>query len=258
MAEETLVAVFDGAARADAAIVALVGAGVRRDDVERHAGAARASSTSGPAGGAGFWATLFGGATTHGQNAVYDRTVGAGGEVITVLMQDGERDADRLMTILERFGPVDVAECASSHAASAGDRVPGGGEPSGQTLQLSEERLIVGKRAVHRGTTRLHRFVRTRAVERDVVLRDERVSVTRRPVLSGIADAGAFAGRMIEMTETAERVVISKVARVREEVVLHRDVVERIETVRENLRREDLEIDTIGPSSSAAPARSGS
>ncbi len=254
MPQETLVAVFDVGAQADAAVVALVREGIAAGDIERHATAALTSSISTPADAGGFWNTLFGGETSHEQNQVYDRTVRAGGEVMTVLMD--ERDADRVMTILEPFGPVDVAERAASYglvasvpvaAPVAAGRVPAAAGASDQTLQLSEESLAVGKRAVSRGATRLRRFVRTQAVEQDVILRDERVSVIRRVATSGIAaDPEPFADRVIEMTETDEELVITKMARVREEVVLHRHVTERVETVRENLRREEIEVDKIG------------
>ena len=44
------------------------------------------------------------------------------------------------------------------------------------------------------------------------------------------------------MTETDEEAVVSKTARVREEVVIHKDATERTETVRDAVRREDVEI----------------
>ena len=264
MPQETLVAVFDIGAQADAAIIALVKEGVAAGDIERHATAALTSPISTPAGGDGFWNTLFGGETSHEQNQVYDRTVRAGGEVMTVLMD--ERDADRVMTILEPFGPVDVAERAASYGlvssmpvaapVSAG-QVPTAAGTSEQTLQLSEERLAVGTRAVSRGATRLRRFVRTQAVEQNVTLRDEKVSVIRRAAASDVvADPEAFANRVIEMIETDEELVVTKMARVREEVVLHKVVTERIETVRENLRREEIEVDRIGAATTETIAKS--
>ena len=240
MAEETLVAVFDTVAAADAAVVALVRQGFRLGEVERHANAALAIP-AGPAEGSGFWSALFGGETTAEQNMVYDRTVRAGGDVVTVLLHDGERDADRVMAALERFGPIDVAGRAASY------RMPDGAAGmSGQTLLLSEESLAVGRRAVSRGATRLRRFVQTRAVAGDVTLRDERVSVTRRTAAAA-APAGpdAFTDPVLEMTEHDEELVVSKTARVREEVILHREVTERIETVRETLRREEVEVERL-------------
>lgn len=265
MHEETLVAVFDVGAQADAAVMALVKGGVATGGIERHATAALTSPLSSSAGGNGFWSTLFGGETSQEQNEVYERTVRAGGEVMTVLMD--ERDADHIMTILEQFGPIDVAERAATYglvspmsvaAPLAAGRLPAAADASEQSLQLSEERLDVGKRAVSRGATRLRRFVRTQAVEQTVTLRDERISIMRRPAAADAATGpDAFIDQVIEMTETDEEVVITKTARVREEVVLHKEVTERIETVRENLRREEIEVDRIDASTADVLLKSG-
>lgn len=268
MAEETLVAVFDTVADAQAAVHALAGAGVAPADIERHAQHALRAHVSPPATIAsrgGFWGALFGGETTTEQNTVYDRTVQSGGDVVTVVLHDSARDGDRVMTILERFGPVDVNARAASYRTAAATPTAATPTGSNEIMQLSEETLAVGKREVDRGTTRVHRFVRTEAVEQSITLRDETVSVARRPVAAGVvAGPDAFTDRVIEMTESDEVAVVAKTARVREEIVLHKDVVERTETVRDTLRREELEIQkvpgtaapstgTVGPPSTGKP-----
>jgi uncharacterized protein (TIGR02271 family) len=74
-------------------------------------------------------------------------------------------------------------------------------------------------------------------------LRNETVSVERRPVTDARPVTNAdFTDKVIEMTETDEEAVISKTARVKEEVVIRKDATERTETVRETVRREDVEI----------------
>ena len=47
----------------------------------------------------------------------------------------------------------------------------------------------------------------------------------------------------MEVTEADEEPVIEKVARVKEEVVVRKDAKERTETVRDTVRREDVQID---------------
>ena len=113
----------------------------------------------------------------------------------------------------------------------------------GGTIQLSEETLAVGKRAINRGTTRVRRFVVETPIEQQVSLRDETVSIERRPVTDArpVADAD-FTDKVIEMTESNEEAVVSKTARVKEEVVVRKDASERTETVRDTVRREDVEI----------------
>jgi stress response protein YsnF len=63
------------------------------------------------------------------------------------------------------------------------------------------------------------------------------------PVSDGRSVTGAdFAEKVVEMTETAEEAVVSKTARVKEEVLISKDATERTETVRDTVRREDVEI----------------
>ena len=70
-------------------------------------------------------------------------------------------------------------------------------------------------------------------VEESVRLREEKVTVERRPVDRPATEADfAAAGKdVIEMTEKAEEPVVTKRARVVEEVVVHKDVTEHTETV---------------------------
>jgi uncharacterized protein (TIGR02271 family) len=113
----------------------------------------------------------------------------------------------------------------------------------GGTIQLSEETLAVGKRAINRGTTRVRRFVVETPIEEQVSLRDETVSIERRPVTDARPITNVdFTDKVVEMTETAEEAVVSKAARVTEEVVVRKDETERTETVRDTVRREDVEI----------------
>ncbi len=113
-----------------------------------------------------------------------------------------------------------------------------------QVVSLSEERLDVGTRTVDRGVTRVRRYVVEKPVEETVTLHGERVTVERRrPVDSAAAPgAGAFEERVVEVHETAEEPVVAKTARVVEEVVVGREATERTETVRDTVRREEVEV----------------
>jgi hypothetical protein len=65
------------------------------------------------------------------------------------------------------------------------------------------------------------------------------------------ADFAAAQERTIEVTETDEEPIVRKQARVVEEVVVSKDVQEQTETVRDTVRRTEVEVDPTG----AAPAR---
>jgi stress response protein YsnF/uncharacterized membrane protein len=115
------------------------------------------------------------------------------------------------------------------------------------TIPVVEEELQVGKRQTERGV-RVHSVVTSTPVEEKVRLREEHVSVERRPVDRPVSavDADAFKEKSFEVTAKSEEAVVSKRARVVEEVVVHKDVQEHTETVRDTVRRTDVEVEQIG------------
>lgn len=323
MAQETIVAVFDTAAHAQAAVRDVEAAGIPSSDITQHAstditntgGATGATTMVPPREEPGFWSRLFGTETEDQRDRmVYDRTVESGGVVVTVRVSDADNRGDRIMQILEGHNPVDIEERAAAYGATASDtagrtttatgatvpdhtiaydatiREPGtttgtgmtgamaagttagatatglgttamdttgttaglGTETTGtrsnegQTIQLSEEALQVGKRTIDRGTTRIRRYVVETPVEENVTLRNESVSVERRPVSgtgTGRLADDAFTEKTVEMTEMDEEAVVGKTARVTEEVVVRKDVDEHVETVRDTVRKEKLDVE---------------
>ena len=116
-------------------------------------------------------------------------------------------------------------------------------------IPVTEEQLQVGKRAVDRGRVRVRSFVTERPVEQQVGLQDERVRVERRSVDRPFSDCdAAFREREIEAVERGEEAVVSKQARVTEEIQLHKDRDTRTETVRDTVRKQDVEVqdDRVG------------
>jgi hypothetical protein len=59
----------------------------------------------------------------------------------------------------------------------------------------------------------------------------------------GVGDAGAFREDVIEIEETAEEVVVAKEARVVEEVIVSKDVEERVEPVRDRVRHTEIDVE---------------
>jgi uncharacterized protein (TIGR02271 family) len=89
-------------------------------------------------------------------------------------------------------------------------------------------------------------------VEQDVTLRGERVTIERRRPVEGTAAAGgAFEERTVEVRETEEVPVVEKTARVAEEVAIRKEATERTETVKDTVRREEVEVTGNDVSSSA-------
>ncbi len=134
-----------------------------------------------------------------------------------------------------------TAALAPTAAASARTGTVAGED----VLQVVEERLDVGKRAVSRGKVRLHSYVVENQVSENVNLRDETVTVDRRVVDRPVAALGAdaFQERTIEMEEIDEEAVVAKTARVVEEVGIRKDATDRVETVRDTVRSTKVDVE---------------
>ncbi|AWK87928.1 hypothetical protein DEW08_08595 [Azospirillum thermophilum] len=128
-------------------------------------------------------------------------------------------------------------------AAAQGMRDVNAGEE--ERIPVVEEQLNVGKREVARGGVRVRSYVVETPVEEHVRLRDETVTVERRPadLAAGDLPADAFRERTIEVTETDEEAVVEKAARVREEVVIRKEVEVRDQAVSDTVRRTEVEIE---------------
>ena len=111
-----------------------------------------------------------------------------------------------------------------------------------RVVPLAEEVLHVEAREVPGKTTRVRRYVVETPVERQVSLQDKRVVVERRRPVLTTASGDVLTETTIEATETTETPVVWKGVRVREEVVLRLETKERVETVRETVRRDEVDI----------------
>ncbi len=113
-----------------------------------------------------------------------------------------------------------------------------------ETIPIVEEKLNIGKREVSGGRVKVRSYVVETPVHEDVSLRQEHVSIERRPVDRPIGDKDKlFEDRTIGATEKREEAVISKDARVKEELVVKKDVDQRTEKVSDTVRRTEVEVD---------------
>ena len=256
MTDNTIVAVYETVSDAECAVADLKAAGIPASAISMHAETATvpADTTQRPVREEGFWASLFGGEPGH-DTAVYDRSVESGATVVSVRVADAH--ADGVIELLEKYHPVDIDQRATGHdvaptapsdpvAAQAPRQDPAAvATGHDQTLQLAQEELSVGKRMVNRGTTRIRRYVLETPVEQRVSLHEEKVVLDRRPITDARPADDSFSEKSIEMIETSEEPVISKTARVYEEVGLRKEHAERVETVRDTVRKEIAEIERI-------------
>ncbi|MDQ3711352.1 MAG: YsnF/AvaK domain-containing protein [Acidobacteriota bacterium] len=113
-------------------------------------------------------------------------------------------------------------------------------------LPIIEEQLRLGKRTVEKGAAQVRTSVAEVPVQDSVTLREENVTVERRPVDRAVENApAAFKEGTIEVTEMAEVPVVSKEAHVVEEVVVGKNVTEHQETVRDTIRRTEVDVDEV-------------
>jgi uncharacterized protein (TIGR02271 family) len=203
----------------------------------------------------GFWHRLFGKDIEEHEATVYGRAVDAGGVVLTVRVPDD--NVARALGILNAHKVVDVQAKAVQQGLIDASSVPKPAvapPPPAKTiaaamgrdevLRLAEEQLDVGKRLVEEGTTRIRRFVTERPVEARITLHEEHAQVARRAVAdpSYVQDID-WTDRTVEVKETAEQAVVSKKARVVEEVVISKEGTDRTETVKDTVRRQQVDVD---------------
>jgi uncharacterized protein (TIGR02271 family) len=158
-----------------------------------------------------------------------------------------DAQVDRVVTIMERH-EVDEEEY-QDEAKDTGRKTR---SERTESVPVIEEELEVEKRKVARGGVRLTSTVHEQPVEETVRLREEHVETERRPVdrrLSEDEADAAFQDRTIEMNETTEELEVSKEARVVEEVALTKTVQEHEEQVKDTVRRTEVEVEKIEPSS---------
>jgi len=112
-------------------------------------------------------------------------------------------------------------------------------------MTRSEERLHVGKETTEAGKARLHKYVTSEHVEKEVPLQKESVVLEREPITDANRDA-AYAGPEIKEAEyevnlREERPVVAKEAVAKERVRLAKNVEQTTETVGGDVRKEHIE-----------------
>jgi uncharacterized protein (TIGR02271 family) len=268
---QTVIGIFDNAREAQDAIEALVNRGFTRTNIDLSTATASEGTTStttdrtydrdddNDSGGiGGFFRSLFGDDDDDRERTRRYTEVGSRSSIVTVHAQT-EDEAERAADLLDEYGAVDVDERSEYYRSQTTtgpvgnttnlmDQVQDFTQEGTQAIPVIEENLQVGKRVVETGGVRVRSRIVERPVEENLRLRQERVHVERRPVDRAVTDADltGFKEGEIELTEHAEVPVVSKEARVVEEVTLGKKVQEHEETIRDTVRRTDVEVEQLG------------
>jgi len=278
MTYETLVAVYDTAAHADAAVKALKAAGFHESDISVFDGErlkAGKAALSANVKEAGLWNRLFGSDVYQHEANIYGQTVQDGGVVISVRVPDSEVAHAR--AVLDIHRPVDVHDRAVTLGVAPAAKVetiqetiesvplaavqtvavsPKLAAARPEVLRLAEEQLEVGKEMAESGRTRVRRFVTEKEVAADVTLHEEHAEVLRRAIADKafIGDIN-WADEEIEVVETAEHAIAKKTARIVEEVELKKVGSDHVETIRDKIRRQQVEIERVGADGKVMPKK---
>jgi uncharacterized protein (TIGR02271 family) len=249
---DRIIAAFENADQALAAREALSGAGIDNAKMELLDNRSDVDN----------WTAIKRHALPDEDAHLYAEGLGRGHSILVIRAAAGEHD--RVMQVLSQFDPIDIDDHAAQWQKSGWSGVhpgkaawdvsrqtpastttaatPGTQE---QVIPVYEEELKVGKRMVDQGHVRVRVYTVEHPTQEGVTLREERVAVERRPVdrpASGMPGE-AFQDRTIDVTTHREEPVISKEARLKEEVVVHKEADQRTETVRENVRHTEVEVE---------------
>ncbi len=262
----TVIGLFEERADSDAAISDLKQAGFSGSDIEtKEAGSA-----------SGLDNDLMGHGVPEGDIKLFLEGVRAGDTLAIAHTSDDK--AEQAREIMDRHGALDIHDAyalrgtqtattmpTSTTAATLGTAAVGtaamdtaamatdttamtpGANLGGETvIPIVEEELAVGKREIQRGGARIHTRITERPVSEQVTLREEEVTINRHPVDRAVTEGDmAFKEQNFEVTETDEVPVVSKTARVVEEVVVGKTATERTETVSDTVRRTDVDVEDL-------------
>lgn len=274
---QTITALYDTPAEAQTAMGKLVAAGIPQGAIRIVPGKTTTETSTSSHGSTsydhkrdegGFWGSLKDVFMPEEDRYTYSEGLNRGGTLLTASVEDAHVDA--AMDILEENGSIDLDErettwrkegwsgfaggstttgttalAAGATRDTAGAAAVGGQRAETDTIPIVEERLSVGKRIAENGRVRVRSYAVETPVSEQVSLREETVHIDRRSVdrPATAADEALFAEKTIEAVEHTEQAVVSKDARVVEEVGLRKDAAQRTETVTDTVRRTEVEVE---------------
>ena len=183
------------------------------------------------------------------------------------LVEKNLRDGGSLLAV--KAGPEHVSlveRVFAAHSAHFVDEFDRQSEPetaaalptaidSGRSIPVLDEQMVVGKRTVDQGGVRVFRRVVEIPVSESVTLHKEHVVMDRHAVDRPATEADlASEGKSLVLTEKDEEVVLSKSARVIEEVLVTTQSSDRVEHVQETVRRTEIDVEELPAELNSHPA----
>ena len=155
-------------------------------------------------------------------------------------------------------GQADMRQGGSYQGAEQGSGSMQRAETETQAIPVIQEELKVGKRTVQRGGVRVFQRVVETPVQERVTLREEHVTVNRRPIDQPIDpdQVQAFQDQSFELRESAEEAVVEKSARIVEEVVVGKEVSQRQDQISDTVRSTEVDVEQLDAGENDAYYRS--
>ena len=276
---QSIVGLFNSFTEANGAKQSLIKQGISANNivVSAHEGdmpadtstSSSSSATSSQTGGGfmqgveNFFSDLFGNSDSESAGN-FSEAVRRGGAVVTVTVDDAQSDTVR--STLASIGAIDIDERVAAwrdtgytgyQKASPAYTADEVAEERSRVIPVIQEDLEVGKRQVDLGKVRVVPRVVETPVSESVTLREEHATIERHPVdrPASAADLAGVQGQSIEVKETAEKAVVSKTARVVEEVVVGKEATTHTEQIADTVRSTVVDIEKTGMTESAATGR---
>lgn len=276
MSHEKIVTAFNEVTQAEAAKQKLIVEGIAEKNIDIISGE-RLRVEDKEIRHPSFWQRLFGDDVDDNYASEYSKALRSGGVLLTVRAPKDEADhiEQELSAFAADYSSLHPAEgrnfagetndraamgldqrvnnglnqrdtlASDENIASAGlNRDVAATETDREALKLAEEQVDISKRQVNDGSVRLRRFTVEDEVSEDVSLFDQHAEVFRHAV-----DEPAYlndidwSDKTIEVEESHEIPTVEKTARIKEEVGLRGEETARVETVKDSVRRQEVEVE---------------
>jgi stress response protein YsnF len=195
---------------------------------------------------------------TPGERSACEAQLKRGG-FLMIAQAASDEAAQTVLTVLHgatsEKAPLIIAEVTEASSAQAPTAMAGKVERKAvveeERIPIVEEELRVGKREVVQGRATVHSRMEEVPVRQRVELLEEELQVENRPVNrrlteEEVARSGLLQDRVVQFAAMREEALVSKEPFVREEVVVRKQVTQRVEEVRDTVRRTEVETERLG------------
>lgn len=236
---QTVIGIFDTPDAAHAAEEALLGQGIEQSCLHL-------ASQENASGIRSFLSDLFGPDNPEEADG-YAEAIEHGGALLSVDLPD-DAEIQPIQETMQDAGAMDLEDLMEQwrqeESAEFSEEEESAPAESG-SIPVVEEEMEIGKTQTGKGKVRVvSRTVET-PVEEEVNLKEERATIKRRPVdrSAGPEDLEQHGEQSFEVEETAEKPVVSKSARVVEEIEVGKETSEKTQVVGDTVRHTEVDVE---------------